>query len=169
MCPSILPLPAYLIALCSWGCTSMSYRLMLCVCVVICVFTCMVPRIPWWTVLVRTIVLLTWPGSADASQCSIWFHYYQLLYLVRSTYIGGTITWADVALKCCISSECEHQGSTAWCSSGNTRQFTQTTLALYLPKGHPWEVRISTHLSSSYSCTMDLLYRPSPRAKEWTP
>ena len=136
MCHSLLPLPACLIAPCSWGCTSMSYCLVLCVCVVICASTCMVPRIPWRTVLVRTIVLLTWPGSAVAPQCSIRFHYYQLLYLVCGTYASGTITWADVALKRCISSNREHQGLTAWCASRNTRQFTQTTLALYLPKEH---------------------------------
>ena len=58
-------------------------------------------------------------------------------YLVRGTYASGMITWADVALKRCISSEREHQGSPAWFSSGNTRQFTQTTLASHLPKEHP--------------------------------
>ena len=83
-----------------------------------CVSAYMVPCIPWQTVLVWTIVLPTWPGSADAPQCSIQFHYYLLLYLVHSTYASGTITWADVALKHCISSGHEHQGSLAWCSSG---------------------------------------------------
>src|ERR1700761_6687961 len=44
MCPFILPLPAYLIVLCSWGCTSTSYCLVLCVCVVMCAST------PWYLI-----------------------------------------------------------------------------------------------------------------------
>src|ERR1700761_861009 len=44
MCHSLLLLPIYPIVPCSWGCTSMSYCLVLCVCVVMCASTYMVLR-----------------------------------------------------------------------------------------------------------------------------
>ena len=43
---------------CPWGCTCTPY-LVLWLCMCLChVSACMVPYIPWWTVLVRTIVLV---------------------------------------------------------------------------------------------------------------
>ena len=48
-------------------------------------------------------------------------------------------------------------------------KFTRMTLAPYLPKELPWEVRVSIHLPSPPSCTMGLHHRPLPRANVTIP